>query len=290
MGKRLMIGLALLAAGGALVASCSKERETPRALGPSIAWSSTLAEAKLEAQKTGDRILASFEAYWCPWSRLLRESLYTNPAVIDSLASFKCVSLDADRDTAVCAEYDIRLYPTIIVMDPYGGEIDRMVGYHSPDEFLARLSSLRARDALVAEMFKREEQSADDPSFLMDLADLLRNSGTYDAALLRYERAANLDKDKRLGIYEEATYAMAECSLLAGAYREAGDRFRFFVNTNPTSERCGEATMLAALCYERAKDRRTAVEMLGTYLAGQKGEFTEFASKRLAELRTGAGH
>jgi tetratricopeptide (TPR) repeat protein len=284
-----MLWVGLVLAGCMFVPGCSREREAAQALRPSIAWSSTLAEARLEAQKTGDRILASFEAYWCPWSRLLRESLYLNPAVIDSLASFKCVSLDADRDTAICAEYDIRLYPTIIIMDPYGGEIERMVGYHSPDEFLSRLSSVRMRDALVSDMFKREEQSANDPGFLMDLADLLRNVGTYDAALLRYERAANLDKENRLGIYEEAIYAMAECNLLAGEYRQAGDRFRFFVRSNPASERCGEATMLAALCYQRSRDRKAAVEMLEAYLRSSRGEFSEFANKRLADLKAGGG-
>ena len=289
MGKHLTLWVGLVLTGGLFLAACSRDREAAQALRPSIAWSGTLAEAQLEAQKTGDRILASFEAYWCPWSRLLRESLYVDPAVIDSLASFKCVSLDADRDTAICAEYDIRLYPTIVIVDPYGGEIERMVGYHSPDEFLRRLSSVRMRDALVSEMFRREEQSANDPRFLMDLADLLRNVGTYDAALLRYDRAANLDKDNRLGICEEATYAMAECNLLAGEYREAGDRFRFFVKSNPAGDKCGEAAILAALCYQHSRDRRAAIEMLETYLRRSRGEFSQFAARRLADLKVGGG-
>ncbi len=273
-----------------MIAFCSKERQISEPRQPTIAWSSTLDEAKTEAQRTGDRILTSFEAYWCPWSRLLRESLYVNPAVVESLSSFKCVSVDADRDTNLCQEYDIRLYPTIIIMDPYGGEIERMIGYHAPDEFLKRLSSIKMRDVLVSEMFKKEEQSADDPQFLMDFADLLRNMGTYDAALIRYERAANLDKGNRLGIYEEATYAMAECNMLAGEYREAGDRFRFFVKSHPGSERREEATMLGAMCYEQAKDRTSAVEMLEDYLQNfRDGTFAQFASKKLTSLRASRG-
>jgi tetratricopeptide (TPR) repeat protein len=289
MRKRLVLLALFTVAVGSVLAGCSREREIPQPLHPSLAWSATLEEAQMEAQKTGDRILVSFEAYWCPWSRLLRESLYVNQAVVDSLAGFKCVSLDADRDTIACAEYDIRLYPTIIVMDAYGGEIDRMVGYHSPDEFLRRLSSMKLRDALVSEMFSREERSAGDVRFLMDFADLLRNVGTYRAALLRYERAAGLDKDNRLGIFEEASYAMAECNLLAGEYAEAGDRFRYFASSNPVSERCSEGVMLGALCYERAKERRAAIEMLETYLRGPDGQFDGFAAERLRKLRADGG-
>ena len=286
MTSLAICGLACLPA---VLAGCSGEQPLPRSLPPSLAWCATLEEAKLEAQKTGDRILASFEAYWCPWSRLLRESLYVDPGVIDSLAAFKCVSLDADRDTAACAEYDIRLYPTIIVMDAFGGEVDRMVGYHSPDEFLKRLSSIRLRDALVSEMFAREEQSTGDIGFLMSFADLLRNVGTYRAALLRYERAAQMDSGNRLGICEEATYAMAECSLLAGEYSEAGDGFRTFATSNPASERRGEAVILGALCYERARERRAAIQMLETYLGDPGGQFDGFARERLAALKAGGG-
>jgi outer membrane protein assembly factor BamD (BamD/ComL family) len=80
---------------------------------------------------------------------------------------------------------------------------------------------------------------------------------------------------------------MAECNLLAGEYLEAAERFKLFVRINPTSERRGEATVLAALCYKSAKDRRNAVAMLESYLTDFKGEYSEFVAKTLAELRAG---
>jgi tetratricopeptide (TPR) repeat protein len=268
-----------------LLAACQKEREVTRPQA-SVAWLSTFDEAKLEAQKSGDRILVSFEAYWCPWSRLLGESLYVDSAVIESLSVFKCVVVDADRDSALCAEYDVRLYPTILVTDPYGGELARMVGFHAPEDFLRRISFSKHRDVLLSEMFRKEEQSAADPRFLMDFGDLLRDLGTYSTALLRYEKAASLDRDNRLGICEEATYAMAECTMLAGEYREAARSFRSFADANPSSEKREEALILGALCCEQVKDRKLASDALDAYLRDfRSGTFAEFAAKELVKLR-----
>jgi len=276
----------LLFLAGAVMTSCSQERDVPQSREPSIAWSGTLDEAKMEAQKTGDRILASFEAYWCTWSRLLRESLYVNPAVIESLGAYKCVAIDGDKDSSLCREYDVRVYPTIIVMDPYGGEIERIIGYCPPHDFLKRLSLVRQTDEMLADMFRRETTSENDPEFLMDFGDLLRNMGTYDAALMRYEKAAAMDKGNRLGICEEATYAMAECCMLAGEYKEAGRRFGLFTESYPTSETGEEALLLGALCYEQRGDRKDALDLLGKYLMTYRtGSFVDFVRNKREALK-----
>jgi len=283
MKTRAILPVCILAV---LFAFCSRDREITQPQPPAIDWSGTLDEAKIEAQKTGRSILVSFEAYWCPWSRLLRESLYVAPAVIESLRSYKCVAIDADRDSSLCGEYDVNLYPTIIVMDPYGGELQRIVGYYPPQEFLRQLSYVRQGDQVLREMFRKEEQSRDDPRFLMDFGNLLRNMGTYDAALLRYERAGQMDRGNKLGIAEEAAFAMAECNMLAGQFGEAGNRFKVFAEAGPGNEQCEEAAILAALCYQEAKDRKSAIAALEEYLRGNRdGVFSEFARARIAALK-----
>lgn len=281
---------ALLLLAAAVLTSCSQERDVPQPREPAIAWSATLNEAEIEAQKTGDRILASFEAYWCPWSRALRESLYADPAVVESLGAYRCVAIDGDRDSALAREYDVRLYPTIIVMDAYGAELERIIGYCPPRDFLRRLSLIRQTDEMLADMFRLEAASENDPEFLMDFGDLLRNMGTYDAALIRYEKAAAMDKGNRLGICEEATYAMAECCMLAGEYGEAGRRFGLFAESYPGSEQSAEGLLVGARCYEQADDRKDAIELLGKYiLTYRTAPLADFVRAKREALKAGTG-
>jgi hypothetical protein len=48
--------------------------------------------------------------------------------------------------------------------------------------------------------------------------------------------------------------------------------------------------MLGAMCYEQAKDRTSAVEMLEDYLQNfRDGTFAQFASKKLTGLRARGG-
>lgn len=271
-----------------VVASCSQERDVPQAHEPSIAWSATLDEAKIEAQKTGNPILVSFEAYWCRWSRLVRESLYVNPAVIESLKAYRCIAVNGDMDTSLCREYDVRLFPTIVITDPYGVEVDRVVGYCPAADFLKRLALAGHADEMLADMFRREAATENDPGFLMGFGDLLRNAGTYDAALIRYEKAAAMDKGNRLGICEEATYAMAECCMLAGEHKEAGRRFSLFAEAYPGSEHGHEALLLGALCYEQIGERNDAMDLLGRYLLAYRTDaFADLVRNKREALGAG---
>jgi tetratricopeptide (TPR) repeat protein len=274
-----------------IIAACAKDQRQPKSEHPGLTWYSSLDEALLEAQEGGDLVLMSFGADWCPWSRLVRESLFVSEAVVDSLSSFKCVAFDADRDTATCRELGISLYPTTVITDAYRAELGRIIGYYSPEEFLQVLAQIEGRSDRLAEMFRQEETQANDPGFLISFGRLLLEIGMYDAALLRFDRASEIDNDDQFGTVEEATYSMAECYMLAGKHREAGRRFRLFAESYPGSDRYEYATVLAALCYERVSYLKVAVEIYEEYLENPiGGTFTGFVTSRLDSLDAETRH
>jgi tetratricopeptide (TPR) repeat protein len=268
-----------------LVASCGRDDDRPEPVTADITWYDSLEEAKHDAQIDGDLILLSFEASWCPWSRLMRESLYVNNAVAESLGPLRCVSIDIDKDTSLVREFGVVLFPTAVVADAYGGEIGRMTGYHTPDEFMARLSRLRQREDELAEMFKQEELLANDPTFLIAFGKFLAEMGMYDGALIRFDRARQIDEDDRFGTLEEATYSLAECYMLDKEYREAGRRFRLFAGEYPGSDRTQLAAVLAALCYQEVHYYKVAREIFEEYLETfPDGQFAEFAKTSIDSL------
>ena len=136
-----------------LVGACGPEQHTTREGHSALSWYDSIGAAQTAAKETGDIILVSFEASWCPWSALMRESLYVNEAVIESLSSFKCVAVRAPEDTALQREFGIVVYPTVVLTDAYGGELGRMIGYHSPGEFLGRLDDVRHSKDKLAKTF-----------------------------------------------------------------------------------------------------------------------------------------
>ena len=78
---------------------------------------------------------------------------------------------------------------------------------------------------------------------------------------------------------------MAECYMLRGEYKEAGRRFRLLSKSYPTSERCEESMILAALCYHRAEYNKLARTILEDYLAGfPEGRYRQFVSAQVDSL------
>ncbi|MFH1312207.1 MAG: thioredoxin fold domain-containing protein [Candidatus Eisenbacteria bacterium] len=281
MNRTVLVGLFILV----FMVACGRDRDRPEPVAANITWYTSIDEAELDAQQDGDLMLLSFGASWCPWSRLMRESLFVNSAVVESLASVRCVGINIDRDTSLVREFGVVLYPTAVVTDAYGGEIGRMTGYHTPEEFLARLTCLRQREDELAGMFKQEETLANDPTFLIAFGKFLVEMGMYDGALIRFDRATQIDEDDRFGTLEEATYSLAECYMLDHEYKEAARRFRLFTGEYPGSDRAEQAAVLAALCYQEVDYYKVATEIYEDYLETfPDGEFAQFVRARIDSL------
>jgi hypothetical protein len=269
-----------------ILSGCAEEPTPPPEAEIGLSWYASPDEAMAEAQRHGDLVLLSCGAGWCPWSRLVRESLFVDDAIIDSLSTYRCVALDADTDSALCNSMGIALYPTTVITDAYGSELGRITGFCTPEEFIEGLVRIEGRSDRLAEMFRLEETRANDQGFLIAFGKLLMEIGMYDGALIRFDRASQIDSDDRFGTLEETTYAMAECYMLAGKYREAGRRFRIFAREHPGSERYEYATVLAGLCYERINYKSVAQEIYEDYLKNQgEGRFSVFVRTRLDGLK-----
>ena len=285
MKTRLTLAMFLAVLAGA----CGPKQDVPTEGDVALSWYDSLDEARVAAEDTGDMILMSFEASWCPWSALMRESVYVNQAVVESLSTAKCVAIEAPIDTALSKEFGIVVYPTIVLTDAYGGELGRMIGYHSPVEFLGRLDEVEHSKDRLSETYRREESLSEDPSFLLAFGRLLLEMGMYEGALIRFDRAMRVDQEARPEIIEEAEYSLAETYMLSGKYREAGRRFRILAERGDEGRRSRHARILAAVCYQKAGYKKVATGIYDDYLETfGEDDFGPFAKAMLDSLRRDA--
>ncbi len=263
-------------------AACGRDRDAARLPSTGIHWYASAAEARADAEGAGDLVLLSFEASWCPWSQLLHDSLFVDSTVVESLRVFRCARIDVDTDSLARREFGINLYPTIVVTDAYGSELGRMIGYQEPPVFLEALSPIKNRADRVTHMFAVEGTKRNDAEFLLTFGNLLFEMGVYNAALMRYEWAGEMDPDNASGIREESAFAMGECYMLLENDKSAARTFRSFAASFPESERTEEALLLAALCYERADYKRAARDMLQKYMTSfEDGKFSDYVLEKL---------
>jgi thiol-disulfide isomerase/thioredoxin len=105
-----------------------------------IAWVEY--EAGIEqAGKQNRPILALFSASWCPTCRKLATESLTDKNVIAESRKFVCIRVDTDERQDLSDSHNTHLIPTTLVLNSEGTEVARLVGYYSPEDYVAELET-----------------------------------------------------------------------------------------------------------------------------------------------------
>jgi thioredoxin-related protein len=111
------------------------------------------ADVLAKAKAAGKPVFIDFQTEWCGWCRKLEKDVFSQAAAGETMKAFVNVSVDAEKGEGVelAKRYGARGFPTLVVVDSDGAEIDRVVGYRKLDEFnneMARI--LRGEGTLPA--------------------------------------------------------------------------------------------------------------------------------------------
>ncbi len=119
------------------------ERPRPRATTPfewghgTRGYEAALAKAKT----TGRKVFIDFEATWCGPCHTMDQWIWTDAEVAAKLnAGYLGVKVDADLEKGLVKQFKIGGYPTMVILDSTGTEIQRVVDYLSSKQMLAFLA------------------------------------------------------------------------------------------------------------------------------------------------------
>lgn len=99
------------------------------------------------AADEGRPVMMEFGAKWCGVCREMEHGPFRDAALIEAADKFVRLKVDGTnpRDSLVnyrLREHSIKGFPTIILFDSSGEEVDRIVGYASAKELIARLGAV----------------------------------------------------------------------------------------------------------------------------------------------------
>ena len=145
-----MARFVLLLSAGLFLLSCNTEQSDhqPNSATPDpvaevdpvdgIGWfSGSVDDAFAAAQTSGKPVYLYWGAEWCPPCHALRTKLFTQPEFIARLSATVPVYLDGDTERAQIwgEKLGTAGYPTVIVLDPDGNEITRILGTLPMEEY-----------------------------------------------------------------------------------------------------------------------------------------------------------
>jgi thiol:disulfide interchange protein DsbD len=112
---------------------------------PHVQWTIYTPEALLKAANSGQPSIVYFYAAWCGVCYQLKDKTFTDPQIIQALASYARFKVDmsfthASSVRAAGRRFEIGGVPTTIIFDSHGKEVMRFEGFFTPDQLLNDIS------------------------------------------------------------------------------------------------------------------------------------------------------
>lgn len=108
------------------------DREAKRAAAP-LAFGKDLAAALAAAAVDGKRVFVDFETTWCGPCKQMDQWVYTAHDVVAAATDtgVRAVKLDGDVERDLVKKYEVKGYPTLLLLDGTGAVVRRATGYQS---------------------------------------------------------------------------------------------------------------------------------------------------------------
>jgi thiol:disulfide interchange protein len=105
----------------------------------------SLDNALVMAAEQNRVVFVDFYTAWCGACKKLDEDTWTDKKVIEILKKKTIpLEIDADRESAIREKYNLKAYPTLLILAADGSILNRFEGYMLPAQFIATLQRVLA--------------------------------------------------------------------------------------------------------------------------------------------------
>ena len=142
------------------LAPCVGDDERPDEGSAFTAVNAPLDELLQAAVAEGKPLLLLFDSEGCGWCKVLHDEVFSRSDVREELKKFVLAQYIEGHDAAkpVSERFHVRGFPTTLVLDAEGVEIDRVPGYKKPEGYLADLQRMLAGEDTLKSLLALGEQ------------------------------------------------------------------------------------------------------------------------------------
>lgn len=241
------------------------------------AWSATVdlatcgfvsdAEVAMSQAREGNKLVfVDFSTSWCVWCRRLEQDVFSTAEFRQGTADWVKLSLDAEKEGAGvdwAKRFHVSGYPTTVLLNPDGSEIDRMSGYAPMPTFLQVFRDYAEGKGTLAALQAERVHHPEDLELAWRVLEKLEGR---KAEGWRTEAQTLVGRDAG----NKAGFAARAAGMLALAdHREQKSPapLEEFVSRYGSSEPGLEARSILVSHYRRAEDLEGAKRHLGAVLA-----------------------
>lgn len=202
------------------------------------------------------------------------------------LNNFEIAMINAEVDTITAGRYGVRSYPTTLILEPGGIEIDRLVGYYPPEDFVSGIVNALTGIGTLEDLQSRLAAHPDSVELIFEVGQKYRWRGDYDKAAFYFADVMNRDQNNANGFAAEAAYNMAHMRYKLKDYAGAIDYWRALVRQFPSAELSIDAELMIAYSFQKAGDFKSAKKEYNEFLKKYPDtEEMEWIAEQLASMK-----
>ena len=206
--------------------------------------------------------------------------------MIDFSKDYVFVKVQAKEDTVTAKEYGIAGFPTVVLLNSNGEEIDRILGFLPPEPFIQQIEDYKIGKGTFDSYLAKLEEDPDDAQTLFEVAERYYGRGKLDEATDHYEKTFWYDQWNEKGKSDLAIYYIGITQRKNKAYDKAIAQFQRLIDTYPKSHLVPDAIVYKGYVYGKWGKTEEAITIYESFLKEYpEHEEAEWVTGQIAELK-----
>ena len=236
----------------------------------SMTWERDYEKAIERAQAEKKLIIADMFTDWCALCKKMDAETFAEPQLIQKMAD-EYVWLKLNTETEedgkrLQKDFAILTYPTILVLDGQGEEVDRIDRFLSSPKFRETVKSFVESPDSLASLRKAVQEQPNSVSARYALAEKFLNQNNYLKAVPHFQKVIELDPENREGKTDLSQYNIALCLASQEKFVEAIAELDLLEARFPRSDTVADATVLRGQIYHCCNKLDKAQAVLREYV------------------------
>jgi thiol:disulfide interchange protein DsbD len=252
--KLLIYGLVWLS-----IASCSSKPVK-------INWVSSLPEALQTAWKSKQNILVFFYADWSKWSQVLEDSSLGSSRFAGLKDKIILTKLNAETEAGLVSKYKVSDFPTLILLNSKGEEIDRVVGYLPSKELVNKINNYLGGKETLADFQNRVKKDSSNVNMNFKLAVKYQERSRWNEAEQFYRKVLELDPRNSRFKSDSSLFNLSIVYIKKSDFDKALENLDQLKREFPKSSLVMSVELYRAFCYAKKGDKNKAIALYESFI------------------------
>jgi len=260
-----------------------------------IKWETDWENSLKNAAEKKQPVFMDFYTDWCPPCKKLVKITFKDKNVIDYFKkeNYLLIKVNPEKDRVAEEKFKVYSYPTLVIFNAKGAEIDRLLGYHDPEELTKALEDVKKGIGTLEDLLSRYEKAKREKTenttkgfqLMFKIMDKYIARADYPDALTFVAQIVELDKDNAQKQASAALYKKGYIYYKWKKYKEAVDAMLSIHKIYPDSQEAASGYGAAAYYAEKMGDTAGTLRILKNFVKDYPtSEYAKKTRKKIKKL------